>query len=203
MNTRSRFITHLKRFFALYVVVALAVTFALGWAFSLALRPSKSETVKVFVCTEKADEQKLDEYFESIRPENVRAVESFVYDKKDAYIDMFFTIKGAECDLFVIPASLFERVNKSKFLPLVAAELEEAFASVELLTVDSTCYGIKIYDKDTRKGYIVNESSFDGALEEDYYLLFNKNSSRVGSFNGGENADTVYLVKKILSGKSS
>ena len=190
---------HLKRFFVVYILSAVAITFLVGWAVDLKTRPDKDQRIGVFIGAESFDEVKLNDIFSAARPGYIKTVDLNLYLNTDAYFDMYLTVKGADSDIFILSEEKFANANISVFLPMDAASAQSLFGERDLLFDGDVCYGVKIYDKDIKGGLLSDAIGYSsGEAGQNYYILFNKMSRHARDLSGSLNNGAVDMVKELL-----
>ena len=186
MRPKYDFAAVVSKNFLLYLLWALIAVVAVEWVFSALAAPKAEQTIYLFICADGVDEEGLKEKLESQKPEYVKEVVLFCYDKKSKDFSLLFATNGLrKSDILILPKSVFEGENVSTaFCPLNASYVKENVSSAPLYYLNEKAYGIKVYDGDSGEGCATDLITYCGDEKEDCYLLFNVNSKHLKNGDG-------------------
>ena len=176
----------LKRIFSqLHIYIAWIIISSLvwSWIFMLANDTSASKKITLYVDANSVNGTEFSELLEEGMPQKLKMIK--IHTSSDTSFDSFALV-GA--DLFIVKGSDAEKYIDS------FAKLEEK-EGVEYYYHGGTAYGIKVYDKDTKKGSATRFISYE---DDDYYLFFGARSVHLGDINGSADDYSFVIADKIM-----
>lgn len=107
------------------------------------------------------------------------------------------------CDFYIFPESWVDRVQPGAaiFSKTTINELIPNSTPLNLLSYETdTYYGIQIYDKDSKNGVMTSYISYsEENPEENYYIIFRKDSYHIGGLNHNPSNNAIRIVNYLLS----
>lgn len=176
----------LKKIFSqLHIYIAWIILSSLvwSWIFMLATDTSASKKITLYVDANSVNGTEFSALLEEGMPQKLKMIK--IYTSADTSFDSF-TAQGA--DLFIVKGSDAEKYIDS-FAKLDKKE------GVEYYYHGGTAYGIKVYDKETKKG---SATKFISYGDDDYYLFFGINSVHLGEINGSADDYSFVIADKIM-----
>lgn len=196
---KSKILRHLSERWFIYLIWAAVAVFLSEWIFSLITAPDESERITVFIGAYSCDTVGLSEKLDEEKPDNVREIRVEYYDIDNYNFQMFFTVKSAEADLFVLPKKVVDDANLLRFCEFSREKALSLFGVGDVLDYGGYGYGLKIYDGADNEG---SAGKYVGYAEDgktdDYYILFNRQSVHAGGLNSGESDGAIVLARRLL-----
>lgn len=176
----------LKRIFSqLHIYVAWIILSSLvwSWIFMLATDTSAAKKITVFVEADNVRDTEFSILLEENMPQKLKMIKvrKFSYAMFDSY-----TLLNA--DIFIVKSANAEQYIDS-FVKLEEKE------GVEYFYHNGEPYGIKVYDKETKKGSATKYISYE---DDDYYLFFGVNSVHLGELNGSADDYSFTIADNIM-----
>lgn len=169
----------------IYVSWFLIVVLFWIWLFGILTRVKPEDKVSIFSGTYSTKFSKYDDInYQENRPEGIDVVAVNAYDVREDSFSAVLQVNGyGEADILILPKS---QVNNHtyRFTP-IPSEMEQKLVAggftMGAYLDNETCYGMKIYDADSRTSLIpwLCFEQDDSALAEDFYLLFNVDSLHI------------------------
>jgi len=189
----KKILTHLKRFFLIYIIFVAVGTFGVLWEFKLLTRAKESEKLDLFICCKTVNQTNFDKFLNANIPENCREVNSNYVDTNNFVFSQNLSTYGAEiADIYILSKDKYDLVEESGkeyyFYNMDVSKANELFGpDLSFYTYKEKNYAMKL------------DSSFFG--EEEIYIGFAKNTKHIYSFNNEGTDFAVTLVRTILNEK--
>lgn len=176
----------LKNIFSqLHIYIAWIILSSLlwSWIFMLATDTSAAKKITVFAEVDNMRETELTLLLEENKPDKIKMIKvhKFSYAMFDSY-----TLMNA--DIYIVGKKNAEQYIDS-FVPLEEKE------GVEYYYHNGVPYGIKIFDKVTKKGSATKYISYG---DDDYYLFFGINSVHLGEINGSADDYSFVIADDLM-----
>lgn len=176
----------LKNIFSqLHIYVAWIILSSLlwGWIFMLATDTSAAKKITVFAEVDNMHETELALFLEKDMPEKLKMIKvhKFSYAMFDSY-----TLLNA--DIYIVGSK-----NAEKYIESFAMLDEKD--GFEYYYHNGVAYGIKIFDRETKKG---NATKYISYGDDDYYLFFGVNSVHLGELNGSADDYSFVIADNIM-----
>lgn len=210
----KKFLNKIGKNFWAYVAWLVVVIVIWIWVFELITRISPKDKVTVFFGTYSEEFEKTDVLIEN-RPDYLKTVEVFAFMPTQIYFDVFLQVHGyEESDIIILPESRLSKDKCADYYAEISIPYQNQFENLGFFTVGEKVYGIKIHDKDSHESAIDcldfgegrKTEGEDGEVydpEENYYLLFNKNSYHLGNLSDENNQSTkngaITIANKLLT----
>lgn len=149
----------------------------------LANDTSASKKITLFVEANSVKDAEFSVLLEDDMPPKLKMIK--IYTSSDTSFESYALV-GA--DLFIVKGSDAEKYIDS----FAKLEKKEGF---EYYYHGGTAYGIKVYDKETKKGSATKFISYE---DDDYYLFFGINSVHLGDLNGSADDYSFVIADKIM-----
>ena len=149
----------------------------------LATDTSAAKKITVFAEVDNMRETELTLLLEENKPDKIKMIKvhKFSYAMFDSY-----TLMNA--DIYIVGKENAEQYIDS-FVPLEEKE------GVEYYYHNGVPYGIKIFDKETKKGSATKYISYG---DDDYYLFFGINSVHLGEINGSADDYSFVIADDLM-----
>lgn len=167
----------------IYIASVMVVVFAYSWIFGYLTTVKTEEKITVFIGSNSATFEKA-EYLNGARPDYLKMVEVRAYALSDSVYDTCLTIFGYETgDILLLPESNLNEQTCVDCYAEISVDYQSKFEHLGWYVVDGKVYGIKIHDKQSHESLIDCLDYGKDDDEQDYYLLFNKNSVHIGDLS--------------------
>lgn len=167
----------------IYIACVMVVVFAYSWIFGYLTTVKTEEKITVFIGSNSATFEKTEQLNE-VRPDYLKVVEVRAYALSDSTYDTCLTIFGYEMgDILILPESNLKEETCGERYAEISADYQSKFDNLGWYEVDGKVYGIKIHDKQSHQSLIDCLDYGKEDDEQDYYLLFNKNSVHIGDLS--------------------
>ena len=167
----------------IYIAWIILSSLLWGWIFMLVTDTSAAKKITIFAEVDNMHETELTLLLEKDMPEKLKMIKvhKFSYAMFDSY-----TLTNA--DIYIVG-----KENAEKYIDSFVALKEEE--GVEYFYHDGVPYGIKIFDKETKKGSATKYISYG---DDDYYLFFGVNSVHLGDVNGSADDLSFVIAENIM-----
>lgn len=192
-----------------YLAVILAVIFVWSWVYNVLTQIKTEEKVSVFIGTYSASFEKTKELNE-VRPSYLKTVEVNAYTLNDGRFGTYLSVFGYETgDILILPESKVTAESCAGIFAEISAAYQAVFAEYKVdgeslgFYGEDKVYGIKVYDKDSRKSLIsCLNYVYEGKEEENFYLFFNKKSVHLSDLTDeskrSEMNGAIDIAKRLL-----
>lgn len=187
-----------------YVLCIFVVIMLWSWIFSLLTQIKTEEKVSVFIGSNSAVFEKVEELNED-RPEYLKTVEVHAYYLNDGMFGTFLNVFGLEMgDILILPERYLSEENCLVYYTEISATYQAEFENLGYYTTDDgKAYGIKIHDKETHQSAIDCIDFGEGESEENYYIVFNKKSVHLSDLSDAskrsEMNGAIEIAKRLLA----
>lgn len=185
----------------IYIACILVVVFIYSWVFNYLTTIKTEEKITVFIGSESATFEKTEDLNGS-RPEYLKAVEVRAYALDDSIYDTCLSIFGYETgDVLILPENNLKPETCTDYYAEISVDYQERFDNLGWYEADGKVYGIKIHDKESHQSVIDCLNYGEGDDEQNYYLLFNKNSmhlSDLSDANAKSDMNGAIIIANIL-----
>lgn len=187
----------------IYIACILVVVFVYSWAFNYLTTIKTEEKITVFIGSCTSTFEKEDELNQS-RPDYLKAVEVRAYALSDSVYDTCLSIFGYETgDILILPESNLNEENIADHYAVISQEYQSIFNNIGWYELDGNVYGIKIHDKETHQSLINCLDYGKDDDEQNYYLLFNKNSVHISDLSDASAKNdmngAIVIANKLLT----
>lgn len=175
----KKILHNIRRQLWAYALVLLAAILLWDWAFGLIRQVPPEQKISIFVTSYTKSFTKYDQInLKENRPEGIDLVEVNLYSPDDTYYSALLEAVGfAEADILILPLSEVEK-RTQRFATLdetYLTRLEQAGYTLGVFSQEKTICAVKVYDAESKTS-LLPFLTFVGAKEEDYYLVFNRES---------------------------
>lgn len=194
---KKRFLAFLSHMWWVYLMIFIA-SFGTGYGIYAVLSlPNANEMISLFIGASYVDEESLQmafmAYYEGTEIKEVSVDHS---DPSSVYYASVFQTRGlVNTDALILASDSISDFNYPRYFAPLSDEIVSEYVARDNATYASyggADYGIAI-DMESYGEKI----SFVSGL--DYFLFFNKKSSRIGALNGSENDLALRLIQGIAS----
>ncbi len=186
---RKPFLSHLKRYWAIYLPSSLLITMAFLLSGTYLGKTKEGEKVDILLVADNYDNKKWGSYLSSIKPSYLKEVNYRFLASGDSMLPSILATFGeVEADLFFFPEDVLKTVKcSSLMLPLDEEKAKSAFGdSVTFYEDEGSKYGVKISTQDCFEG----NSSF--------YACFRSTSLHLGCLGNASYDGDIEIVKAFL-----
>lgn len=170
----------------IYAACILVVVFIYSWAFNYLTTIETEEKITVFIGSESASFEKAEDLNAS-RPNYLKTVEVRAYALDDSIYDTCLSIFGYETgDVLILPESNLKAETCADYYAEISMDYQSKFNNLGWYEVDGKVYGIRIHDKETHQSIIDSLDYGTDDDEQNYYLLFNKNSMHLSDLSNAD-----------------
>lgn len=186
----------------LIVTSSLAVSIFSYIIFDTLSKPRLQNKIQVLIGADVKNKKGFDEYFLDACNDDIYTVDSTFLDASQNLFTSYYSTTIDSLDLSILPSSLFDKniFNISKYFSLSEELLKDktGLTDFSYFSKDEKNYGIKIYDKATKKGYLKDYIDYS---DDDYYLFINKSSYHVGELNKKNDTSNACfdIIKEIYT----
>lgn len=186
-----------------YLAFILAVCVFWSWLFGLLTQVPEEEKISVFIGSRSPSFEKYNELNEA-RPAYVRALEINVHMVTEPNFPTFLSVFGhGEADILILPESKLPDELPGALYAEISEECRSLLPHLGVFERDGKVYGLRVHDKETHDSLISCLDYGEGETEENYYLLFNRNSLHLGDFSLSEEASpqngAIVIARRLLS----
>lgn len=183
------FLSHLKRYWAIYLSSSLAITMAFLLGGTYLGKTKEEEKVDILLVADSYNSKQWGSYLSSIKPSYLKEINYRFLASGDSMLPSILSTFGeVEADLFFFPEDVLKTVKcSSLMLPLDEEKAKSAFGDEATFYEDEgNKYGVKIADKDC----FSSDSSF--------YACFRATSLHLGSLGNASYDGDIEIVKAFL-----
>ncbi len=185
----------------IYIACILVVVFVYSWVFNYLTTVKTEEKITVFIGSYSSSFEKEEEV-NQLRADYLKTVEVRAYTLSDSVYDTCLSVFGYETgDILILPESNLNEETVSNYYSVISPNYQLSFNSLGWYEVEGNIYGIKIHDKETHQSLINCLDYGKDEDEQNYYLLFNKNSvhlSDLSDVNSKSDMDGAIQVANLL-----
>ena len=194
----NKFWSNLAEKWPKYLIAFIAAVFCWTIVIDIVVSPRRSERIEIFVGSYGLSDEINDvvnkpSYIEELIFTNVRIDESYYFVLFASYAS------SKDVDAFIVKESQFRESDIQYFQKLSDDKVNEYFGVSEYFTVNGDIYGIKIYDCETKTGFLTEyiDYSKEGKDDEDYYIFFSKYSAHIGKLNDSSYDGVVQILNYL------
>lgn len=198
------FLKKLEKNIWFYIAWLVLVIIIWDWLLGLLTRFSADEKVGVFIGCYSESFEKEQEVNDS-RPDYLKAVEFNVYKVSEIYFDIRLEYHGLEeSDILILSESSISEGYFYENFCEISLRYQTEISNLGVYTAeDGKVYGLKVHDKQTHESLISCLDYGEGEKEENFYLLFNKNSLHLSDLadeaNKSEMDGAIKVAQRLLS----
>lgn len=186
-----------------YLACILVVIFGWSWVFSYLTTVKFEEKVTVFIGSYTLDFEKTEALNEG-RAEYLKLVDVQTYSVGDSMFSTCLNAVGYGVgDILILPEKYLIQEGCSFYYAEISAAYQAQFENLGFHTEGDRVYGIKIHDKETHESAIDCIDYGEGELEENYYLVFNKDSYHISDLSKEENKSdmdgAIQVAQRLLT----
>ena len=136
------------------------------------------------------------------KPEGIEEVEILDVNIGEDYYFVIFDAyaSSGDFDFSIVNEKQFRESDIQYYLILDKEMLIDYFGEQEYYCVNNQIYGIKIYDKETKRGILNDVVVYDAEDEsEDYYLFFYKDSMHLGKLNSSVDDKAIQVINDLIN----
>lgn len=187
----------------IYIACVLVVVFVYSWVFNYLTTLKTEEKITVFIGSNVSSFDKEEELNQD-KPDYLKAVEVRAYMISDSVYDTCLSIFGYETgDILILPESNLKKETCADYYAVISSKYQLKFNNLGWYEVDGNVYGIKIHDKTTHQSIINCLDYGKEENEQNYYLLFNKNSVHLSDLSDGNIENdmngAIVIANKLLN----
>ncbi len=182
-------LSHLKRYWAIYVCSSLAITMAFLLSGTYLGKTKEEEKIDILLVADSYDNKKWGSFLSSIKPSYLKEINYRFLSSGDSLLPPILSTFGEiEADLFFFPEDVLKTVRcSSLMLPLDEAKAQSVFGDgVSFYEDEGAKYGVKISTRDCFSA----ESSF--------YACFRSSSLHLGALASSSLNGDVEIVRAFL-----
>ncbi|MGM9874039.1 MAG: hypothetical protein ACI31G_03890 [Bacilli bacterium] len=178
----KKFLTfHFKSSWFLYLVYFLLSILISSVLISNITKTPNSKKVDIFIGANYTLPNELNDYIYENKPDKLKEVNISYYDPDSVYFGAYYASKGMNCDIVILPTNkdVIDEENISVYMARMEKDIIDNYFSYSFVyyEIDSYYYGLKVYDGETKDGYLKN--LFNEEDENTYYLFFVDGSSHI------------------------
>lgn len=185
----------------IYIACIMVIVFVYSWIFGYITMVKAEEKIIVFIGSNTAVFDKKDKLNES-RPAYLKEVEVRSYLVTDSAYDTCLSIFGYETgDILILPENNLNEETCMNYYAEISVAYQSAFVNLGWYQLNGKVYGLKIHDKESHKSVIDCLDYGQGDDEQNYYLLFNKNSLHISDLsdaNAKNDMDGALVIANML-----
>lgn len=185
-----------------YIACVLVAIFIWSWAFGYLTKIKPEEKLGVFIGSYSVNFDQAD-YLNENRPEYLKVVQVNAYSVSNGMFYTYLSVFGyTEGDILILPESYISAENCASLYAEISESYKSQFEHLGFYEIEGKVYGIKIHDKEAHESVIEGIDFGDGEKEENYYLLFNKDSVHLSDLSGGEKTErngAIEIAKRMLT----
>lgn len=183
--------------------IAWIATVCVLWTavFGIITRVRDEEKIVVFIGTRSQSFDKYSELKESC-PEYVLELELNVYSVEEKNFSQLLSVFGTgESDVLILSETYLQNESSAIVYAEIPSEYISLFSNLGTFEVDGKVLGLKIHDKDTHESIVSCLDFGTGDTEENYYLVFNRNSLHLGVLSSEvtERSGAIDVARRLLS----
>ncbi|MGM9668154.1 MAG: hypothetical protein ACI3VZ_00150 [Faecousia sp.] len=171
----------------LYLLWLVLSSMIWSWIFALIGDTSTYKKITIYVDSRICADLDLTLALEEDLPEGIRMIKVHPF----SYV-VFDEPAMLESDIYIIRESEIDNYLEALY-PIT--EMSQWYAGKETCVRDGEVYGVRIYDAQTGEGSL---QSFITYEDEDYYLVFVKESKHIGNQNGSRGDDLAFVIAERL-----
>ena len=186
-----------------YVACVLVVIFGWSWVFSYLTTVKYEEKVTIFIGSHTLDFDKT-EVLNEDKPEYLKLVDVQTYLVNDSMFSACLNAVGYGVgDILILPEKYIIQEGCSDYYAEISMEYQTQFQNLGFHEEEGRVYGIKIHDKETHESVIDCIDYGEGEQEENYYLVFNKDSYHLSDLSTAENKSdmdgAIQVAKRLFA----
>lgn len=173
----------------LYLLWGILATFFWIWIFNLMSNTTIQKKVVLFADVPKIEIEVLEVELGTATSDKIKMVKVHpfsysVFDDTEIKSSDLYIVKGADFESYY---ESFAPLNEEYTLAINAEKFEK----------DGVVYGFKVYDKETKEGYLTEYITYE--TDYDYYLFFNIESIHTeGLYEKSIDNEALKVAKKIF-----
>lgn len=188
----------------IWIYVAWIVVVCVLWTaiFGILTSVSEEEKIVVFIGSNSLSFDNYDALKQAC-PEYVLELNVNMHSITEKNFSQSLSVFGiGEADILILPESYLQNETATTLYAEISAEHLPLFRNLGTFDINGSVYGLQVHDKDTHKSLISVLDYGKGDTEQNYYLVFNRNSLHLGELSSEENNErngAIVVARRLLS----
>lgn len=164
--------------------------------------PNIDERLEILISTEKVSVIDFKNEMNALKDDNIYKINLTCYNDASSIFPQFYSAAASYQDFMILSSSfLNEQTIDNLYNNYAKIDIDYLKEYIDIssptyLYKGEDVFGIKIYDKNKEEGYINKYVSYNA--DNDYYLVFGKNSHHIGELNNYKSTAALNLINKLI-----
>ncbi len=187
----------LKRQVVFYLAVIAFSIFLPSFTLNFINRPKKEELFTVFIASRANGREKIDEFFDSNKPDYVRKVAINLFSNDDPNFNLYYSSFGLKhSDLILVPENRIKDPDITTYCCALSEPVIAEYGFSSFYEINSLRYGVKLNDGTNDIDHLLDLNK-EGEEKEDYYMFVSKDSYHIGELGKSEK-ETAFAYMNLL-----